>query len=212
LMKNTDILRLIAIKALYSKSEFEEEYQKFKKKYSKKLDDVTSDSAILKTKEELFMVASLEQHSFYYINILENKLRYFVFSIYGNDEKQIKANFKIMYERIKTQEVKDSKLLYEYPKDNPMVRTSLGDLFEILNNKGTKRILKELGRDEKLADFLEHLSMIIKYRNPQGHSKGLNWDIGDLPDNEKMMVIGACSTLINTLDRDPAYSNIDSTN
>jgi tetratricopeptide (TPR) repeat protein len=211
-MKNADINKLIAIKKLYSKSEFEKEYQKFQIKYSEKLDDEKSDSITLKSKEEPIMVASLEQHSFFYINILENKLRDFVFSIYGNDEKRIKNNFKTIYESIKTQEDKDSKLLYQYPNDNPMMLTTLGGLYEILNNKMTKKILKELDRAKKLNDFLEHLSMVIKYRNPQGHTKGLNWEMGDLPDNEKMILIGSCTTLINTLDRNPEYGIINSTN
>ena len=61
-----------------------------------------------------------------------------------------------------------------------------------------------------VTDFSDSL-WYCEYRNPQGHTKGLNWEMGD-PDNEKMILIGSCTTLINTLDRDPEYGIINSTN
>jgi len=203
MMKNADINRLISIKKIYSKSEFDEEFKKFKKKWGKKVEKQEENANTLKVEDNAKLEGIHDEHSNVYVNNLEVKLRVFIFSIYENNESLIKKNFVEIYKSIKNQEERDSKLIYEFPKDNPLTFTTLGALLPMLENGNTTKRLKGQEFHNKIEDFKFHLTIVLKYRNILDHSKGLDLETGDLPDYEKGLLVGATNTCIQFLNKYP---------
>ena len=202
-MENADINRLISIKKIYPKSKFDEEFQKFKKKWGKKVEKQEENAKTLEIKDNAKLEGIHDKHSNVHINNLEVKLRVFIFSIYENKEHLIKKNFDEIYQNIKKQEKKDSKLIYEFPKENPLIFTTLGALLPMLENGNTAKRLEGQEFHNKIEDFKFHLTIVLKYRNILDHSKGLELETGDLPDYDKGLLVGATNSCIKFLNKYP---------
>jgi len=200
--KQINFYRLCCYKKCYSKLEFMEEKKKYSEKYDKKDTEGKNVKAkIIKTGIITELEDINEYHTMFYINKLENMLRNFIYSIFENNDALIKKTFPDIYKKILQQQKKDEKLLYEFEKNNPLVSTTLGELYDMLNNNITKNKLKKQECNKQMEDFKMHLVVVLTYRNPQGHSKGLDPQTGDLPTMEKGMVVGASNSCIKFLEK-----------
>lgn len=142
--------------------------------------------------------SELDKHTQIHLAKVETNLRKFILELWSSmillrKQDWFKKGFQPM---IDEQIEKDKKLLFDGKEESELDKLTMGSLEKILEVGSTRSRAKEKGIDS-MDDLIRHIQLIVTYRNPLDHTKGLV--DGDLPEPYKSFEISCCMIVNNFL-------------
>tara|TARA_Y100000590_G_C15658952_1_gene991791 strand:+ start:104 stop:1687 length:1584 start_codon:yes stop_codon:yes gene_type:complete len=142
--------------------------------------------------EEIQMRKHLAQHSQIHISNTEKILRRFIIDLYDNDIFFLKKHFKQIWNDMEITAERNRKKISQIKVETELDNADLGHLIMMLENKESKKRAKEK-KAEAFEDLITKIAIVNEKRNRVDHSRGVSE--GELPINEKMVLVGHCSEI-----------------